>query len=169
LPSSGFTGYFTVMQTGHDWSGFLAVLLAVWTAACAAAPLPTTQLTVRNTVITVEIADQPAARTQGLSDRDSLWPDHGMLFVFPTPSRLSFWMYHCFFSIDLAYLDKNGVVRDIFTMRQEPDDTPEAELLRYPSQTDQMLYALEMTGGWFARHGVQAGDTVDVKRFRTSR
>jgi uncharacterized membrane protein (UPF0127 family) len=88
-----------------------------------------------------------------------------MLFVFPTPSKLVFWMLRCHFDIDVAYIDKQGVIREIITMKAQPLDTPEPDLIRYPSGSDQIQYALEMNGGWFKEHQVVVGTRLDLKRF----
>src|SRR3990167_10190204 len=49
-------------------------------------------LSINGIEITVEIADDPNEQSQGLSGRESLAPDSGMLFVFPQPTMPGFWM-----------------------------------------------------------------------------
>ena len=81
----------------------------------------------------LEIADEQDEIIQGLSDRTELEPNHGMLFCFPDTTRRTFWMYHCSaFDIDIAYIDSDGVIRDIQTMKTESDDTPMQLLRTYP-------------------------------------
>lgn len=116
-------------------------------------------------IIQVEIADTPEEWELGLSYRDTLAEDHGMLFVFPNESRRVFWMRGCNFDIDLAYIESNGIISEIITMEKEPLDTPLDSLTTYPSQSTTIKYALEMIGGWFEEHNVNAGTIVDLSQF----
>ena len=103
--------------------------------------------------ITVEIADDPATRSRGLMERDSLPQDHGMLFVYSEEQVLSFWMRNTRIPLDIAFIDGNGVIVDIQGM--EPHDE-ESRLSRQPA-----MYALEMSRDWFEEHGVRVGDRVE--------
>ncbi len=126
-------------------------------------------LPVGKAALRTEIVDNDSLRAQGLSDRKSMPWDAGMLFVFPDARQRTFWMIDCSFDLDIAYLDPQGVVRDIQTMVIEPGVSPE-RLARYVSRTDDIMYALEVNRGWFAAHGVQVGDHLaDVARYKTRR
>lgn len=103
--------------------------------------------------MTVEIADTPELRSRGLMHRDSLPEDHGMLFVYPEPGLLSFWMRNTSIPLDIAFLDANGVIVNI--ERMEPH-TDTQHVARAPA-----LYALETRQGWFAEHGVEPGERVE--------
>ena len=48
-------------------------------------------------VLPVELAVTPEERRQGLSDRPSLAPGTGMLFVFESDGHRQFWMKTCTF------------------------------------------------------------------------
>ena len=113
-------------------------------------------------VIQVEIADSPEEWEMGLSYRDTLAVDHGMLFIFPNESRRVFWMKGCNFDIDLAYIESDGTISEIITMEKEPLDTPPESLTTYPSQSTTIKYALEMIGGWFDEHEITAGIIIDL-------
>lgn len=54
--------------------------------------------------LAVEIADNPLARARGLSDRASLEPNEGMLFVFESASQPGFWMKEMNFPIDIIWI-----------------------------------------------------------------
>lgn len=60
--------------------------------------------------IAVEVADTDKERTQGLSGRPSLPRDRGMLFVFSSKNRYSFWMKEMKFPLDFIWIDKDKVV-----------------------------------------------------------
>ena len=115
----------------------------------------------------VEIADNDSLRTAGLSNRQKLDWNAGMLFVFPDAAQRAFWMVDCHLDLDIAYLDGNGVVRDIQTMVVEPGVRPEA-LRRYPSATSDIAYALETNRGWMASNGLKVGQKLpEITAFKT--
>ncbi len=100
----------------------------------------------------MEIADDPYERSRGLMYRSHLPEDRGMLFIFPYPQRLSFWMKNTYVPLSIAYIGSDWVIREIYDL--EPlNERPVVS--KYPAQ-----YALEVNRGWFERHGVEVGDTV---------
>lgn len=137
----------------------LVLLLASGKHKAPAAAPGTPSLSVKGTTVTLEIANSDTLRSHGLSDRRSMDWNHGMLFVFPDEDRRVFWMIDCHFDLDVAFLDRQGIVRDIQTMPIQPGVAPEM-LERYASNTTRAMYALEMNRGWFSAHAVRAGDTL---------
>lgn len=99
--------------------------------------------------IKAEIADTPGKRTVGLMGRKDLPDDAGMLFVFPRPDRLSFWMANTYIPLQIAFLDKSGKVLQI--ERMAPLST------RSIVSRHECKYALEVNDGWFDRHGISVG------------
>ena len=63
--------------------------------------------------ISVYIADSPAERTKGLSDREDLPENRGMLFVFDNDGKHGIWMKDMKFNIDAVWLDENKYVVDV--------------------------------------------------------
>lgn len=114
----------------------------------------TARIQVAGHPVTVEIADTPELRERGLMHRDSLPEDHGMLFVYPESRILSFWMVNTRIPLDIAFIDRNGVIVDLQTMEPRSDE------LHVSSQ--EAMYALEMEAGWFEDHEVQVGDQVEL-------
>src|SRR3989338_5701660 len=54
--------------------------------------------------VRVTVADTPESRERGLSGRDGLASDEGMLFVFQNDGYHTFWMKDMLFSIDIIWL-----------------------------------------------------------------
>jgi len=81
--------------------------------------LPVKELKIGNKNITVEIADTSEARALGLSYRESLPPESGLLFIFEKESIYPFWMKGMNFPIDIIWI-KNEKVLEI-TNNVEPD------------------------------------------------
>lgn len=73
-------------------------------------PLRIGQIQIDNKIITVEIADTVISREQGLSGRNELPKDHGMLFRFPFSARHGFWMRDMKFPIDIIWIKNNKVI-----------------------------------------------------------
>jgi uncharacterized membrane protein (UPF0127 family) len=109
--------------------------------------------------VTAEVADDEASRTRGLSGRDRLDPDAGMLFLLPGDSP-SFWMKGMRFPIDIVWI-KGGRVVDVTAGVQPPAGTNEALATYSPRRAANR--ALEVNAGWAARHNVEPGDGVRVR------
>jgi uncharacterized membrane protein (UPF0127 family) len=120
--------------------------------AVPGAQLPVDWLTVGGHRITVELARHPEERARGLMFRDSLPPDHGMLFLFTADEVQTFWMRNTKIPLSIAYADANGRIVRIADL--EPFDE------RGVTSIAPARYALEMNRGWFAAHGVVAGDRI---------
>lgn len=120
--------------------------------AVPGAQLPVDWLTVGGQRITVELARRPAEQSRGLMFRASLPPDHGMLFLFSVDEVQTFWMRNTKIPLSIAYADASGRIVRIADL--EPlDERPVSSIV--PAR-----YALEMNRGWFAAHGVAAGDRI---------
>ena len=136
----------------------LALALLASMPASAQAPdgkpqsLPITTIRVGPHTVAAEVASTPDQRTLGLMYRFSLPADHGMLFVFPEPQPLAFWMRNTFIPLSIAYIDADGRILNVAEMAPRSDAT-------HPSRGD-ALYALEMRKGWFAERGVAPGARV---------
>ena len=69
------------------------------------------RLSVNGHVIYLDIANTPEKRTQGLSGRNSMPIDHGMLFVFDSLQKPGFWMYEMKFPLDFVWINGDSVVQ----------------------------------------------------------
>jgi uncharacterized membrane protein (UPF0127 family) len=117
--------------------------------------------------LNLEVARTPAEHEKGLMDRDYLPPDNGMVFVYTQPAREGYWMRNTLIPLSIAWLDQNGTILDIQDM-----DALDDEHAHYPGVGSLPLsqvppqpvlpyyYALETNVGWFANHGVGAGQVV---------
>lgn len=101
----------------------------------------------------VELADEPLTRQRGLMFRSELEDDRGMLFVYPEPRPLQFWMKNTYLPLSIAFIDSEGFIVNIEDM--EPLDVKSRTKSLRP-----VPYALEVNRGWFATRGIQSGDKV---------
>ena len=131
----------------------IAVALALLAPLAAAAePLPQTTLTVRFFQITAEVASTPGQRAKGLMGRKSLLPNHGMLFIFESPSTQCFWMKNTPLPLTIAFVADDGKIVNFADMQ------PFSEQEHCSARP--VRFALEMEQGWFAKRGVLPGDPI---------
>ncbi len=110
--------------------------------------------------MTAEIAETDDQRAYGLMERSALPADRGMLFVYPEAqdSTAGFWMYRTLIPLDIAFLDEDGRILDIQSMR--PCESPNPRVCPLYSPGVPFHGALEANQGFFAEHGIAPGDRV---------
>ncbi len=92
------------------WLIILALILLYPSISFAKEKAQYIQAKIGNKTYLLEISDTISKRTQGLSDRDKLNKNQGMLFVFSSINKHSFWMKDMHFPLDLIYLKNNKVI-----------------------------------------------------------
>lgn len=107
-----------------------------------------------NKTYQLEYAETFEQRAQGLMFRKELCDDCGMLFRFSPPKQASMWMKNTYIPLDVAFIDRNGVITDIKPL--QPHDLTSVGTFKL------VTYALEMNQGWFAAHKIKAGDQIIV-------
>lgn len=135
-------------------------LLLVWLlliSGCAMASGPWVSLDGRR--FQVEVADTEAERARGLMFRDSLAPDHGMLFIHDDEAPQAYWMKNTRIPLDILYFDNHLV------LVSQQRDVPACDLGDgcpiYPS-TAPARYVLELSAGQAAALGLKTGDTLTL-------
>ena len=116
------------------------------------ATLPVTELSAGIHIIQAEVADTEPTRRIGLMHRSSLPDNNGMLFIFDIPDLQCFWMRNTPLPLSIAFIADDGTIINIADMAPQTDD---AHCSARP-----VRYALEMAQGWFATHGIQAGNRI---------
>lgn len=131
------------------WLALVGVL--VWLSY---QPIP---ITVGSHTLLIDIADSPTERAAGLSNRDSLADDHGMLFIFDQVDHHVFWMKDTTIPLSVAFIDEGGRIVDIQDMQPLSLD--------YHRAAVPALCALEVNQGWFSRHRIGIGDTLTIPTY----
>lgn len=120
---------------------------------------PKNELWIGDKKVKVEIAKTAAEKIQGLSDRESLCWDCGLLFVYEKAGFYPFWMKRMHFDLDIIWI-ADGQVVDITQGAIKPQsDEFEAPKQIYQSALpcDQVL---EVNAGWVEEQGIKVGDRV---------
>jgi uncharacterized membrane protein (UPF0127 family) len=100
--------------------------------------------------LAVEVADTTAERAKGLMFREALDPAAGMLFVYETPRRTSFWMKNTLIPLDIIFADATGTVIHVHAGAVPGDLTPIDSM-------GTVAYVLEVNAGLAAKLGVVPG------------
>lgn len=109
------------------------------------------QLRIEGTVVKLEVAKTESARERGLSGRQCLPADQGMLFVFDEPGEYPFWMKDMRFPIDIVWICQDKKV--VAIMSKVPPDTYPNSLS--PGRTSQ--YVIELQAGRSQELGLSPG------------
>lgn len=119
------------------------------------------EVTVGDVAFKAEVADTTPKRVRGLSGRESLPPQTGMLFVFDDGAASAFWMKDMRFPLDFVWIGADCTVVDITENVPNPaPDTPDSALPTYGSALP-AAYNLEINAGETAQLGLQVGDEVN--------
>lgn len=120
--------------------------------------LPTATIKIAGQTLKVELAKTPLAWKHGLSGRDNLKENRGMLFVFSENKRHAIWMKDMKFPIDIIWI-KAGQVVDI-AQNVPPaapgDISPPVYLPREDAGG-----VLEVNAGFAERYNLKIGDRIE--------
>lgn len=105
--------------------------------------------------VKVEIANTSEKRNWGLMYRQELPELHGMLFIFPREEPLSFWMKNTPLPLDIIFINTAYEIVSI-----AHNTTPFSEKPLPSGRPAQ--FVLEVNGGFCQRHGIAAGDRVEL-------
>lgn len=113
-------------------------------------------ITIGGKSIDVQIAYKDTEMAKGLMYRTSLGENRGMIFYYHPPKQMSFWMRNTKIPLDIGFFTADGVLREVYPMY--PMDERSVK-----SRRDDLLIALEMNQGWFAKNGIKPGDAFDLE------
>lgn len=115
------------------------------------------EIIIGSAVVKVEIAMSPTEKQKGLSGRNFMGKNSGMLFVFSQPGIYRFWMKDMKFPIDIIWLDENLRIINI-EKNINPNTFPKKFMPRLPAK-----YALEVNGDWSDKNKIKEGLNIKVK------
>lgn len=135
---------------------FAFVLFLFSMCVCMNSSIKMIPLTVGGMKFTVEVADTPQKRAEGLMFRENIPDDFGMLFIFESEDYQSFWMKNCKVSLDIIYLNGGKEIVDMYINVPPCKEEPCAS---YPSR-ERAQYVLELRGKRALELKLKNGDRV---------
>lgn len=133
---------------------FLCLLTAVAVAAGAG------EVRIGDRVaVTVEVARTETEKIRGLSGRDGLAPNGGMLFVYEAPVRPLIWMQGMRFPLDILWI-RDGRVVDLVQGAKPPGPGEAPQIFAPP---EEIQYVLEVPAGFAQRYGIVPNAPVEIR------
>lgn len=105
--------------------------------------------------VQLQIAALPSETQKGLMFREAMGPDEGMLFIFPAPQPMGFYMRNTILPLDIGYFDAAGELKEIYPMYPHDERT-------VASHSRSIQFCLEMNQGWFKQSTVKPGARLDL-------
>lgn len=104
----------------------------------------------------LDVADNSELRRQGLSGRDGLDTNTGMIFLYKISGEYGFWMNDMNFSIDMLWLNADD---EVVTIKPSvsPDTYPE---VFYPTESARKI--IEVAAGEAAALNLEVGDQLNL-------
>lgn len=137
----------------------LSVFSLVLSGCNSSPPAGTFLVRLNGHLFYVELANSPQKHRQGLTGRDHLAEDGGLLFVWPNPTVATMWMKGCEIPLDVLFFDHNKRLINSHTMAVPSPNEPDHNLAKYSSDKSAQ-YALEVAGGTVGRLGITPGTTI---------
>ncbi|MEO6761354.1 MAG: DUF192 domain-containing protein [Candidatus Saccharimonadales bacterium] len=116
---------------------------------------PTARLDVAGHSITLEIAHTDAERQAGLSGRDTMAENQGMVFTFEESSKQCFWMKDMKFNLDIIFLDSNHQIVKLYH-NLSPQSYPKSYC------ASDTRYVIELNAGQSAKLGLNIGQRLSI-------
>jgi len=109
--------------------------------------------------LSVEIADTDALKQRGLSGRENLASEAGMLFIYSDREVRYFWMKEMKIPLDVIWIAGDKVIG---VQENIPFQSKDGQVVRFQSNARAGM-VLEVNAGWIKSHNVKVGDEVDIK------
>jgi uncharacterized protein len=105
--------------------------------------------------VRMQLAVRPHEMERGLMERRDLGRDDGMIFVYPRPQQMNFWMRNTPTPLDIGFFSPDGVLQEVYPLYPFDEKT-------VSSRGQNLQFALEMNQGWFRENGLKPGAKLDL-------
>ncbi len=126
----------------------------------AATPTPPTRrkyanYKIKDYALLAELAETEEAHISGLSGRQGLAENEGMMFLFNEPDRYGFWMRGMEFDLDFIWI-RNGEIIGV-AKNVKADKSGKEKVMTPPKEVDAVL---EVAAGICDKYRISAGDKI---------
>ena len=119
------------------------------------------EVKINEQIVIGEVVSKVEDKERGLSDKDSLGVNEGMLFLFENPGIYGFWMKDMQFPIDIVWISGSEVVGFEENVEPEPGVSEDELAVYYPPEPVNKV--LELKAGRARLLRLRAGDTVKIR------
>lgn len=106
----------------------------------------------------VEAIKDKEGLKKGLSFRESMPEQNGMLFVLDVAEEHGFWMKDMKFPLDIIFIDQHMQIAEVLENLQPCEECP----VYFPKEKP--AFALELNAGLARRRGLTVGDTLVIEK-----
>jgi uncharacterized membrane protein (UPF0127 family) len=107
----------------------------------------------------LKLAGTDLEKSRGLMGVEKLPADTGMVFMYEADQVMRFWMKDTPLDLDIAFVQADGVIAEIRTMKAE-------DLTEVASQSSHIRFCIEMPAGWYATSQVKTGDSINLNELK---
>lgn len=118
-------------------------------------------LEINDTKIGAELAKTAEEITKGLSGRDFLSPQSGMLFYLGGRRIASFWMKDMRFPLDIIWINEGRIV---YIVKNAP--IPKTATIPTFTPDKPATHVLEVNAGFVEKNGIKLGDFIEIPEER---
>lgn len=119
-----------------------------------------TQVVVNDKAFNVMVAKTDKEKQIGLSGREKIAENQGMLFIFETPDYYSFWMKEMKFPIDIIYINGSKVTTVVKNAKPPSSGNGDLTIYRPNEKSDKVL---EVIAGSSEKYNIKTGTTVKMQ------
>jgi len=149
-------------RNNKTWCGLIiaavAVIFVLATSNMPAQKSVSVEFPNSGVSLNVEVADTPYMLGRGLMFRQKMFIDSGMLFVFPQPQELKFWMKNTLMPLDMIFISENFTIVNI----AENAQPCVSESCKIYSSIAPAKYTIETNAGFVRTNGIKVGDSVRI-------
>lgn len=118
-----------------------------------------TKAVLGNKTFNVFVAKSDSEKQIGLSSKNKISENQGMLFLFDKPDYYSFWMKDMKFPIDIIYIQNNKVTTVISDVNPPKNST--SLLIYKPKKKSDMV--IEINAGLANKYNIREGTPIDIE------
>lgn len=135
----------------------IIAIILIWRLFCYLPSPNYVKIKIKNIDYKIELSKTTAQKSKGLSERETLCQNCGMLFIFGFETNLPFWMKNTLIPLDMIWLDKDGKIVDI----QTANETNSTKI--YQNKTPAQ-YVLELNANDSQKINLKIGDIIDLSK-----